>query len=245
MTVCDDLIKRRSIALLALAVGLGGCGGGTDQTAPPAAMISLAPTSVSFSSGQGGTNPGAQTVSVTSGGGTVSGLGVGTISYGTGLATSWLSTSLSSTVAPATLTLTASTGNLAAGTYTATVPLTASGATNSPQIVAVSFVVSSPASPFAAVASSAGQYFSCGLTGGRAAYCWGSNVSGRLGDGSTTDRLTPVAVTGSLGFASVSAGTGHSCGVTVAGAAYCWGWNYNFELGDGTTTNRSTPTAVA
>jgi alpha-tubulin suppressor-like RCC1 family protein len=38
----------------------------------------------------------------------------------------------------------------------------------------------------------------CGLTTGDRAYCWGSNFVGQLGDGTTTDRLTPVAVAGAM-----------------------------------------------
>jgi alpha-tubulin suppressor-like RCC1 family protein len=40
----------------------------------------------------------------------------------------------------------------------------------------------------------AGQYHTCGVTLGNVAYCWGLNSEGQLGDGTTTTRLTPVAV---------------------------------------------------
>jgi Alpha-tubulin suppressor and related RCC1 domain-containing proteins len=42
-----------------------------------------------------------------------------------------------------------------------------------------------------------GQVHTCGLSGG-AAYCWGSNLNGRLGQDTvtTTESLTPLAVTG-------------------------------------------------
>jgi alpha-tubulin suppressor-like RCC1 family protein len=34
----------------------------------------------------------------------------------------------------------------------------------------------------------------CGLTRDNEAYCWGDNEFGRLGDGTTTQRLAPVRV---------------------------------------------------
>jgi hypothetical protein len=92
---------------------------------------------------------------------------------------------------------------------------------------------------------SAGFDNACAVTTSGAAYCWGDNSNGQLGNGSTTNSLVPVAVTGlSSGVASISAGNGLTCAVTTSGAAYCWGWNGEGDLGIGSTTGSLVPVAV-
>ena len=89
----------------------------------------------------------------------------------------------------------------------------------------------------------------CGVTTAGAAYCWGWNFYGEVGDGTTTLRGAPVVVAGghlfrfSAGSSSLSGV--HSCGVTTDNAAYCWGYNFYGQLGDGTTEDRSVSVAVA
>ena len=83
------------------------------------------------------------------------------------------------------------------------------------------------------------------MSSSRTAYCWGYNGDGDLGDGTTTNRASPVLVLGGLSFAQVSeAGDGYGCGVTTSRAAYCWGLNVSGNLGDGTTTGRTSPVLV-
>ena len=101
-----------------------------------------------------------------------------------------------------------------------------------------------PGVSFAAVTG--GVAHTCGVTAAGIAYCWGRNLEGQLGDGTTMNRLTPVPVQAPAGvsFAAVTAGAVHTCGVTAAGTAYCWGRNVEGQLGDGTTTDRLTPVRV-
>ena len=100
---------------------------------------------------------------------------------------------------------------------------------------------------FAAVTS--GDSHTCALTREGAAYCWGFNRDGRLGNGTTSSMsFTPVAVAGGLNFAEVSAGPGpHVCGITKRGAAYCWGGAAENagELGNNTRFGSLRPVAVA
>src|SRR3989454_7590131 len=90
--------------------------------------------------------------------------------------------------------------------------------------------------PLTFAAVSAGFVHTCGFTTAGAAYCWGANYFGQLGDGTTTQRTSPGAVGAALTLAVASAGFQYTCGVTTAGAAYCWGYNPAGELGDGQTS---------
>lgn len=79
----------------------------------------------------------------------------------------------------------------------------------------------------------AGHQYVCALTTEGEAYCWGSNSSGQLGDGTTTNRAEPVAVGGGKKFTTLSIGKYHACGTTESGTAYCWGSNGRGKAGVG------------
>jgi alpha-tubulin suppressor-like RCC1 family protein len=95
---------------------------------------------------------------------------------------------------------------------------------------------------------SAGDLHSCAVTTAGAAYCWGSDFSGQLGNGAVPSvaLIAPSAVSGGHTFSSVEAGSNHTCALTTAGLAYCWGADTDGQLGDGATTTGATePSAVA
>lgn len=73
---------------------------------------------------------------------------------------------------------------------------------------------------------------------------WGSNRSGELGDGTTTDRTSPAPVGGLPPLRSFSAGGRHVLALDANGSVWAWGQNIFGQLGDGTTTNRLSPEKI-
>ena len=90
----------------------------------------------------------------------------------------------------------------------------------------------------------AGGSFTCGIDRSGAAWCWGVNTSGQLGDGTRTSSLAPVRVEGSADLVAIATGAGHACAIGVRREARCWGLNDHGQLGEGTTENRSSPVMV-
>jgi alpha-tubulin suppressor-like RCC1 family protein len=85
---------------------------------------------------------------------------------------------------------------------------------------------------------STGGSHSCGVTTDNRAFCWGANLHGQLGNGTSdgVDHPRPIAVAGGLRFLLVDAGATHTCGVSTDNRAYCWGDNSRGSLGLGSDT---------
>lgn len=99
---------------------------------------------------------------------------------------------------------------------------------------------------------SAGYDHTCAIAEGGAAWCWGANDYGQLGNDAETDlEVEPVPVAGGMSFRQISAGNTFTCAVTTGGAGFCWGLDSLGQLGDGgeitgmTTSLSRTPVALA
>jgi len=97
----------------------------------------------------------------------------------------------------------------------------------------------------------AGDSYTVAIKSDNTVWAWGDNGSGQLGDGTNTDRKTPVQVVGigGTGFLAdtqvVSAGGRHTVALKADGSIVAWGLNQDGQLGDGTTIfNRKTPAPV-
>ncbi|MCH7698169.1 MAG: hypothetical protein IH865_04455 [Chloroflexi bacterium] len=94
----------------------------------------------------------------------------------------------------------------------------------------------------AATSIDAGSQHTCAVVGQGSVKCWGSNTSGQLGDGTTTQSTTPVELFGlDGGILAVAAGRAHTCALNEMGGVKCWGDNSRAQLGDGTTEGSNTP----
>ena len=123
-------------------------------------------------------------------------------------------------------------GQLGNGTTTSSsIPVTVSGITTA-----------------RAISASNGFYgHTCAVLDDGTAQCWGNNVYGELGNGTTTSSSTPVTVSGITTAGAIAAGgyLGHTCAQLDNGTVQCWGYNGSGQLGDGTTTLSSTPVTVS
>jgi alpha-tubulin suppressor-like RCC1 family protein len=71
--------------------------------------------------------------------------------------------------------------------------------------------------------------------------CWGLNTNGQLGDGSVTQRTSPVVVGGLTAINGIAVGASHSCVSRTDGTVRCWGLASSGQLGTNSTTQATTP----
>lgn len=74
-------------------------------------------------------------------------------------------------------------------------------------------------------------------------FAWGRNHFGQLGDGTTTDRYSPVQI-GTSSWLDVAAGASHSLAIRDDGTLFAWGNNSVGQLGNGTTVSSASPIQI-
>ena len=99
-----------------------------------------------------------------------------------------------------------------------------------------------------AIALSSGHHHTCAILDNGAVSCWGEGGAGRLGNGGTSNKLTPT-LTSSLGtnrtVVALSSGEYHTCAILDNGSISCWGIGINGQLGNGGTSDKTTPTLTS
>ena len=95
-------------------------------------------------------------------------------------------------------------------------------------------------------AVAAGKVHSLAIGSDGKVYSWGYNGFGQLGDGTTFDSSTPLAITLASGVTAtaIAAGSYHSLAIGSNGTVYTWGSNSSGQLGNGTTNESDSPAAI-
>lgn len=75
-------------------------------------------------------------------------------------------------------------------------------------------------------------------------WAWGNNDSGQLGDGTNTQRATPVLVQNLDHVVNIAAGSRHSLAVKNDGTVWAWGNGDYGKLGNGSNANCNAPVQV-
>ena len=91
------------------------------------------------------------------------------------------------------------------------------------------------------------SYHSCGIlaSSGRVT-CWGYNNRGQLGNGDTTNRLSPTFTSDTSAYSAISVGDYHSCGIRANDSrVLCWGRGDNGQLGTGGSSQYNNPTLTS
>jgi alpha-tubulin suppressor-like RCC1 family protein len=92
--------------------------------------------------------------------------------------------------------------------------------------------------------AAAGYQHTLALKSDGTLWAWGWNNYGQLGDGTTVNKSTPVAIGADTQWLVVSGGVYHCAAVKLDGTLWTWGRNSSGQLGDGGNTDRWTPAAI-
>jgi len=93
------------------------------------------------------------------------------------------------------------------------------------------------------VTVSSGRYTTMAVRTNGTLWAWGANWDGQLGDGTTTDRHTPVKIMDDVVAVSNNI-WGSTMAIKTDGSLWGWGWNDDGQLGDGSYWYRQSPVKI-
>jgi alpha-tubulin suppressor-like RCC1 family protein len=111
-------------------------------------------------------------------------------------------------------------------------------------VLAVLAIASLPAL-FRANTGAGGSRHTVLVTPDGTVWTWGGNSNVQLGDGTSTDRPVPAALSSLTDVVAVAAGDLHTMVLKSDGSVWTWGYNGYGQLGDGTNVTRSQPVVVS
>ncbi|MCB9064973.1 MAG: HYR domain-containing protein [Chitinophagales bacterium] len=94
------------------------------------------------------------------------------------------------------------------------------------------------------ISISANDDHTMGLRANGSIWGWGGNAGSQLGDGTNTNRSTPVQAGSTSDFVSVNAGRHHTMAIKKDGTLWAWGLNNSGQLGIGASSTKQSPVQV-
>src|SRR5262249_30769292 len=98
--------------------------------------------------------------------------------------------------------------------------------------------------PMPATAIALGYSHTCAIATNGELYCWGSNMSGQLGDPALSTTATPALISLAGSVVEIAGGGNFSCARKTNADIVCWGINASGQLGTGDMMDRTVPTPI-
>jgi alpha-tubulin suppressor-like RCC1 family protein len=95
---------------------------------------------------------------------------------------------------------------------------------------------------FVKIASGTESFHSLGIKNDGTLWAWGLNDLGQLGDGTTSNRWSPVQIGTATNWVAIAAGKGFSAGLQSDGTLWTWGNNNSGQLANGGPSSPKVPT---